>query len=151
MVKNGVPPLEHLQNKKILLIALLDYIWVITIYVTFAFCYMLIVDAYILPPLNMEKELKTPTYLLAIEVLMHLALQGFVAIIINLFLQTIPSPFNGVFGYNDNNTLAVILRNPAIVSVIIFALSRTLQARLFILYSRYNTNALGQLKSYYNI
>lgn len=151
MVNNGDPPLAHLKNKKILLIALLDYMWVITIYVTAAFCYELIVDAYILPPLNMENELKKPTYLLAIEVLLHLALQGFVAIIMNLFLQTIPSPFNGVFGYNDNNTLAVILRNPAIVSVIIFALSRTLQARIFILYSRYNKNALGQLKSFYHL
>lgn len=30
MVKNGLPPLAHIKNNKILIVALFDYIWVAT-------------------------------------------------------------------------------------------------------------------------
>ena len=43
-MQKGSSPLEHLKNKKVLLIALLDYCWVITIYVSIAFLYELIVE-----------------------------------------------------------------------------------------------------------
>jgi hypothetical protein len=91
---------------------------------------------------------KQSSHVLAVEILLQLAFQGFVAIMLFAILQKIPSPFEGLAGYNSNSSLGILLRNPAIISVILFSLSKSLQGRLTVLYSRFNSNAISSLTIY---
>lgn len=125
-------------------IALIDYIWVITIYVTISFILAVIIDGHILNKYDSEKTKKTSSIKLAIEIILQLALQGFIAIFLHSLLQKIPSPVQGIANYNSNEALGNLLRNPAIISVILFALSKSLQGRLMILFSRFDKNIINK-------
>lgn len=126
-------------------IALLDYFRVIIIYVIIGFGLATIIDGHILPPFDREKVNAQSTPVLAIRVILQFALQGFIAIFICALVQKIPSPFNGINGYDTNSTLGLLIINPAIITMLLFALSRSLQGSLYILYSRFNQNELNEL------
>jgi len=129
-------------------VAFLDYLWVITIYVTSAFLIVVFIDGYLLPPFNLNISEKQSTTLLAIKVLIQIAFQGFIAILLFVILNKLPTPVKGLFQYNPHTSLGVLLRNPALITILLFSLSKSLQGRLAVLYSRFNKNALTSLKMY---
>lgn len=127
-------------NLKLLPIALLDYIWIIIFYFGLAFWLAVIIDGYILPPFIEKDEIKKPSWLLFIEVFTHIALQGFIAFVVHAVISYIPSPVNGLYGYNVTSTLGTFLRNPAIITTMLLFLSNTLHQRMLLLFSRFNKN-----------
>ena len=141
--------MRNLQNKKSLgstlsimtvehyLIAIVDYLWVITLYVICAFILAITVDGYIFPKFEKEKIDEESSIVLFLKILSQLCMQGFIAILLIILLRRIPSPVNGVLGYNANDYLGTLVRNPAIISVILFALSTSLKERLLALYGRF--------------
>lgn len=123
-------------------VLLADYIWVISLYATLSFWLVVIIDGHILPAYVPEREQAKPTLLLFVQFLLQVALQGFIAILLHSALQMVPSPLTGIGGYDPHGPEGTILRNPAIISVILFSLSKSLQGRLQILFSRFDRNAL---------
>jgi len=122
-------------------IAFLDYIWVITLYVTFSFFFAVLIDGYVLPPFNYEKESNDSSFYLFFIILLQLATQGFIVIIISCLLQKVSSPMLGIFGYETHSSLGLVVRNPAIIAIILFTLSTSLRERLFYLFSRFDKNS----------
>jgi hypothetical protein len=137
--KNANLDLEILNIKKVPII-LLDYIWVIAIYFFVAFWIEVFIDGYLLPPFILENEQKKPSWLLFIEVFLQIALQGFIVFILHALLQFIPSPVNGIMNYNIHSTIGKFLRNPAIITTMLFLLSNVLRKRMLLLFARYNKN-----------
>jgi len=117
-------------------VILIDYIWVITIYVTLSFSLAVIIDGYILPPFDLKVESTYSSVYLGLKITTQLAVQGFIAIMLHSLVERIQSPVEGIFGYNPKSTLGEIIRNPAIISVILLTLSSSLRARLMYLFSR---------------
>jgi hypothetical protein len=128
--------------------AFIDYLWVIVIYVVISFTLATIIDGHILPPFDIFNTEKENSTILAIEIILQLALQGFIAIMLFAILRKLPSPVYGLGGYNPNSSLGILLRNPAIISVILFSLSKSLQGRMAVFYSRFNKNAVASLSIY---
>ena len=128
--------------------AFIDYLWVIIIYVVISFSLATLIDGHILPPFDIAYTEKEKTFILAIEIILQLALQGFIAIMLFAVIRNIPSPVKGMGGYNPNSSLGILLRNPAIISVILFSLSKSLQGRMAVFYSRFNKNAISSLSIY---
>ena len=116
--------------------ALLDYIWVITIYVTFAFFISTLVNGHLLPPFDPEEAEKESNAELAVKIILQFALQGFFVIVITETMSNIYSPFSYFTGYNPKTDIGLLIRNPAVISIILFNLSKTLQGRLALLYHR---------------
>ena len=139
------PKNSNFLNYKVFPILLFDYILVITIYVSAAFWLAILIDGHILPKYDEEKARKTKSYILYFEILLQLAVQGFLAIFIAFLLCKIPSPFNGIAGYNSNSPDGSLLRNPAIITVILLSLSISLQGRLRVLFSRFDKNSVDGL------
>ena len=125
-------------------IVLVDYIWVILAYVTVAFWLAVLIDGYILPRYDQAETDRTSSLVLFIQVIIQVALQGFIAMGLSYVLRLIPSLVHGLFGYNSNGPQGQIVRNPAIISVLLFALSISLQGRLKTLFGRSNRNARKQ-------
>lgn len=121
-------------------IAFLDYLWVITLYATSAFFSAVIINGHLLSKFDKEKESKDSSYLLGLKILFQLAIQGFIAILLCGLLLSIPSPVTNIWGYNPHTSLGLLLRNPAIISVLLLVLAVPLQDRLMYLYSRFNKN-----------
>ena len=121
-------------------VAFIDYLWVIIVYVVTAFALAALIDGYMLPPFDAEKASLDSSPYLAAKVIIQLALQGFIAIFLCAMLRKLPSPVNGIFDYDHASSLGAMIRGPAIISVLLFALSNTLQGNLFILYSRFDAN-----------
>ena len=122
-------------------IAFIDYVWVITLYVTFSFCFAVVIDGYILPPFNYEHESNYSSMYLFTMILLQLAGQGFIVILISSLLQKLPSPVT-IFGYETRSSLGSLVRNPAIMAIILFTLSASLRERLLYLFSRFNKNSI---------
>lgn len=131
-------------------LAFIDYLWVSVIYSTCSFSLVTFIDGYLLPPFNFDYTEKLATHTLALFVLLQLAFQGFIAIMIFAILQRLPSPVMGIAGYNSHSSLGLLLRNPGLISVLLFSLSKSLQGRLAILYSRFNKNGVPGLSIYKN-
>jgi len=121
-------------------LAFIDYIWVITLYVTFSFCFAVLIDGYLLPPFNYDRESNYSSVYLFTMILLQLAGQGFIVILISSLLQRLPSPMTP-FGYDTRSSLGSLVRNPAIMAIILFTLSASLKERLLYLFSRFNKNA----------
>jgi hypothetical protein len=121
-------------------IALIDYLWVIIIYISSAFILAAIIDGYILPIFDKEKVSYESSPWLVFQILLQFAIQGFIAILLSILLQKAPSPVHGIFGYESQSSMGLLLRNPAIIYIILFALSKSLQAKLFILFGRVSPN-----------
>jgi len=128
--------------------AFIDYLWVIVIYVIISFSLATLIDGNILPPFDIAYTEKEKTVILALEIILQLAMQGFIAIMLFAILRNLPSPVAGIAGYNPNSSLGILLRNPAIISVILFSLSKSLQGRMAVFYSRFNKNAIASLSIY---
>ena len=122
-------------------VLLADYLWVICLYASCSFWLAVLIDGVLLPPYDQDKTDRTPSFVLFIEVILQIALRGFLAILLSTLLHNIPSPVSGVLSYNPKSIQGEIIRNPAIISVILFALSKSLQRRLFSLFSRFDKNA----------
>lgn len=122
-------------------VLLVDYIWVITVYTSFAFWLAVLIDGNLLPPFDPDAaSLQSTIYLLSL-VLLQIALQGFIAIVAHSLLNFLPSPCQGLGGYNSKTYAGEILRDPAIISVILFFCSSTLQKRLLFVFKRFDVNA----------
>jgi membrane protease YdiL (CAAX protease family) len=121
-------------------IAFLDYLWVITLYSTSAFFSAVILNKHLLSEFDKEKESKNSSYLLGLKIILQLALQGFIAVLLCGVLLSIPSPVTNIMGYNPHTSLGLLLRNPAIISVLLLILAKPLQERLMYLYNRFNKN-----------
>ena len=122
-------------------VILVDYVWVITLYGISAFWVAVLIDGYILPKYDQGATDRTSSFMLFVQVILQVALQGFVAIIIHALLQMLPSPVQGINGYSPTMSEWSVVRNPAVISVILFALSRSLQGRLMSLFRRFDRNA----------
>ena len=129
-------------------VAFMDYLWVSVIYSIISFSLVTLIDGYLLPPFDLEATQQIQTVLLAVYVLLQLAFQGFIAIMLFAILQRLPSPFIGLYGYNSHSSLGLLLRNPGLISVLLFSLSKSLQGRLAILYSRFSKNGVYGLTIY---
>ena len=140
MARTAVPVNQMIIPERIP-VMLVDYIFVIFIYGSVAFWLAVLIDGYILPKFDAVETAKKSSLQLYIEVLLQIALQGFLAIVINTFLQQIPSPVHGIAGYNSKSIEGAIIRNPSIISVLLFALSKSMQGRLQILFARFDHNA----------
>ena len=127
---------------KLMPVFFLDFMWVMIIYISTGIFLALLIDGYILEPISIESTKNKTTFNLYTEVVLQLSLQSLITIIIASFLQYIPSPFFGLYGYSIINPEAKIIRNPAIISVLLFNLSKSLKIRLNILFSRFDKNAL---------
>lgn len=114
----------------------IDYAFVVTIYVTCGFLMGVLIDGYILKGDDVESIHSESSIEMYIKILLQLALQGFVVIVISLFIKEIPSPVEGVNGYDPHSPAGDIIRNPAIITVILFFLSVSLRARIMILFNR---------------
>ena len=126
-------------NWKMFPIYFIDYVFVMVLYVSIAFWIAVLVDSYILPKYSDEYTKETSTPLLAIEVLLQFILQGFFVICIIFLIKAIPSPVEGVFGYNPNSPVGFVVRNPAIITIILLRLSESLIGRLNELYNRFKS------------
>jgi len=73
-----------------------------------------------------------------LQILLQLAIQGFIAIFLYALLQKIYSPFNGWYGYTSETPLGLTIRTPAIISLILFVLSTSLHDKLKILFNRFS-------------
>jgi hypothetical protein len=121
-------------------IVFIDYIWVVTIYISIAFILAVIIDGHILPPFDYDKESKNSSIELYIKVLLQFAVQGFIAILLSSILQKMSSPFDGIYGYHSHSSIGILIRNPAIIYIILITLSTSLKARILYLFSRFNKN-----------
>ena len=119
-------------------VAFLDYMYVITIYSTCAFFCSVLIDGYIIPTFNVQLAIKRRSIVLAVQILLQLAVQGFIAIFLYALLQKINSPFDGLYGYTSNTPLGLTVRSPAIISVILFYLSTSLHDKLMVLFNRFS-------------
>ena len=137
----GIPKQLDMFQSSLYPAEFIDYIWVITLYGIIAFTLAVTIDGHILPKFNEKEEEKQSTFMLCIEILAQLAIQGFIVICICALLQRLPSPVEGLRGYNSHSAEGGLMRNPAILSVILFALSKSLQGRLAIVFSRFDRNA----------
>lgn len=117
--------------------ALLDYIWVITIYVSVAVFLSSLVDGHLLPPFDSKEAEKDSDVVLAGKIILQFALQGFFVIVITETMTNIYSPFGYFHGYNPKTDIGLLIRNPTVISLILFNLSKTLQGRLLVLYHRF--------------
>lgn len=88
----------------------------------------------------MKEHIEKSTVRLGVEILIQLAIQGFIAILLCALLQKIPSPFEGIFNYETHTSLGLLIRNPAIISVILFSQSKTLQGKIYLFMSRFSKN-----------
>ena len=130
---------------KLLPIYIVDYIWIITIYATTAILLAVLIDGYLLPLYDADETKKKQTWQLYLEVILQIALQGFIAIVVITVLQNIPSPVEGINGYGQGSGEALIIRTPAILTVLLFYLSRSLKGRLVTLVSRFDKNTLANI------
>lgn len=128
--------------------AFIDYLWVIIIYITISFSLATLIDGNLLPPFDITYTENQNTIVLAVQIILQLAMQGFIAIVLFAILRKLPSPVAGMCGYNPNSSLGILLRNPAIISVILFSLSKSLQGRMAVFYSRFNKNGMASLSIY---
>jgi hypothetical protein len=119
-------------------VAFLDYLYVITVYSIIAFFCSIIIDGYIIPEFNLQIALKRSSIFLAAQILLQLAIQGFIAIFLYALLQKIYSPFNGLYGYTSDTPLGLTIRSPAIISVLLFFFSISLHNKLMILFNRFS-------------
>jgi hypothetical protein len=136
------------NNSKKYSLAFLDYLWVLTIYVIFAFTLSNIMDNYILKPFD-EKKAKAQTSLrLGSEIILQLAVQGFFVIMITEIMINIYSPFDHNSYYDSRSGLGILIRNPTIIAVILYNSSSQLQGRLKIFLSRFGVKTEERVDFY---
>ena len=118
-------------------VGFVDFCYVIIMYIISALVLSALINGIILPPYNEEETLKASTWYLVVYLSVIFALQGFLSVVMCAFLELIPSPINGLFGYSTSSPIGVIVRNPAIVTIILFGLSTTLNGIIKIICDRF--------------
>ena len=118
-------------------IGFIDFCYVIIIYIVASLVLAGIINGLILPPFDEEESNKKSSFVLVIYLSMIFALQGFLTVLMCAILEIIPSPINGIFGYNISSPIGLIVRNPAIVTIILFGLSKTLNGIIKIICERF--------------
>lgn len=131
---------------KMLPIYLLDYGFVVLIYINFAFFSAVLIDGYIFKPYNAERESQKNTIRLYFEVTLQFILQGFLATILASIIMFIPSPMKGIYGYDSSYKEWTLFRNVAVINIILFFLSKTLQGKLRILFDRFSKNSSPKIE-----
>lgn len=121
-------------------VQLVDYMWVIFVYSSFAFWLAVLIDGQILRKFDPVKAEKSSTIWLLTLVFLQIALQGFISIVAHSMLDFLPSPVNGISGYSSFSHAGGLFRNPTVITVVLFFLSSSLQARLRFVFERYNKN-----------
>ena len=119
---------------------LVDYVWVIAFYGAAAFWLAVLIDGHLLPAYDQATTDRTSSPVLFLQIILQVALQGFLAMMIHTLLNKLPSPVSGVGRYSSSSPEFAIVRNPAVISVILFALSKSLQGRLMSLFRRFDKN-----------
>jgi hypothetical protein len=114
---------------------------VITIYVCCGFILAIIIDGNILPRFDIIVESEDSSWYLGLKLLLQLSIQGFIAFMLYGLLQKISSPVNGWYQYNSHTSLGILVRNPAIISVILSVLSSSMRERLLYLFSRFSRHS----------
>ena len=132
-------------NLKLIPIYILELFWITLIYGTVAFILAFFINGYILPPYNAENIHKTATWQLYFEIILQLTFQSFLVIIIIIILQKIPSPIDYFTSYSSKSPEGLVLRDPAILTVLLYVLSTSTQGRIVDLFSRFNKDALANL------
>jgi magnesium-transporting ATPase (P-type) len=138
--KNSVGAMLSIVKIEHSLVAVVDYLWVITLYVTCAFVLAITIDGHVFPKFEKEKAQHESSIIIFSKILAQLCIQGFIAILLTIVLHKIPSPVNGILGYDAHSILGTLVRNPAIISVVLFSLSASLKERLVFLYGRFVKN-----------
>jgi hypothetical protein len=80
MLSTQILPTQFVLSPIQYLVALVDYFWVITIYISATFILATIIDGHILPYFDKTKVIEESSLSLAIQTLFQFALQGFIAI-----------------------------------------------------------------------
>jgi len=144
-----------LLDIKLIPFALLDYIWIIFVYFTVAFFIEVLIDGYLLPKFDYEKEVNIPSWKLYLQIFLQIAIQGFVAFIIYAIVHYFPYPKIFTQYYNPTSPIGFFLHSPSIIVTLIMMLSYSLKKRVFLLFSRFNKNIhledlinTGRLKYY---
>jgi hypothetical protein len=125
----------------------LDYLCVIVVYANIGFWMAVLIDGHLLPPFDPATAVKESTISLFSKICLQIALQGALAMIAHTIVQHIPSPFDGLCGYSVHSRSGENVRNPAIVTVVLFALSKSLQARIMFTFDRFDTRAVQTAKA----
>jgi len=127
---------QIINNTKKYGLAFFDYLWVLTIYVIFAFTISNIMDNYILRPFDEKNARKQSSFRLGAEIILQLAVQGFFVIMITELMINVYSPFDHNIHYDSKSGLGILIRNPTIIAVILYNSSSQLQGRLKIFLER---------------
>ena len=122
--------------------ALVDYVWVMFVYITLGYMMAVLIDGYILPAYDAKRENSKCTARLYAEVVGQLTVQGYLCVLIIAGLQHLPTPAEGISGYTKKSTLGTLVRNPAIITSLLLALSSSLRSKMFLVFDR-----LGPRKS----
>lgn len=129
-------------------VGLIDYTVVVTVYVLVGLALGVIINGYILPEYSQQVTDATPTAELTAQIVLQMAIQTFIALMLYLWFQKVPSIVEGVAGYKSNTPFGVLLRNPGAMMLILFITSFSLQARISSLVSRFDKSQLIRLKTY---
>jgi hypothetical protein len=121
-------------------IGILDYFYVSTLYILSSLFVARIIDGIILPPFNDKKAATESTIKLVFMLAAVVSMQGFFACVIITLLHILPSPINGLFGYNIHSPIGAIVRNPAIITLLLFMMNDTVRGTLPILLTRSKTS-----------
>ena len=114
-----------------------------TIYISTGIFLSLLMDGYILEPMSIESAKRKTTFILYAEVLLQLLIQTLITVILALLLQYIPSPVNSLYGYSTLNTEGKIIRNPAVITMLLYHFSSSLKIRLNELFNRLAKYKIG--------
>ena len=116
-------------------VGVLDYVYVSTLYILSALLIAGPINGF-LPTFNPKTAMNDSTMKLSITLAVVVSLQGFFACVITTLLHMLPSPINGLFGYNTNSPIGAIVRNPAIITLLLFMMNDTIHGILPILLAR---------------
>lgn len=132
-------------------IGFIDFCYVITIYIISSLGLAALINGIILPPFIVEESKKLSSIVLVLYLSMIFALQGFLSVLMCAFLELIPSPINGIWGYDTHSPIGIIVRNPAIVTIILFGLSKTLNGIIQIICDRFQDAVINYSQKSYNL
>ena len=116
-------------------VGILDYVYVSTIYIISSLIIAGGINGF-LPAFNPKQAQNDSTMKLSIYLAIVISLQGFFACVVTTLLHMLPSPINGLFGYNTNSPIGMIVRNPAIITLLLFMMNDTVHGILPILLAR---------------
>ena len=116
-------------------VGILDYVYVSTLYILSSLLIAGSINVF-MPQFNPKQAMNDSTIKLSLTLAVIVSLQGFLACVITTLLHVLPSPINGLFGYNTHSPIGMIVRNPAIITLLLFMMNDTIRGILPILLAR---------------